>query len=180
MTVVLHTSGEPACTGCPRGVLRELDPELAALRRPDDGGRDAPVDGHRAHLFDGCWRCSRTLALVLALGGAYGVARISWRSARARLAFASRSVRGRVDIVRAALRSSLRPIGRRHCHRRGGRAPHVAWLSSLLFGVNPHDAPVLSLAVFVLLATAILANGLPAMRARRIHPMHSLRIGIRR
>jgi ABC-type antimicrobial peptide transport system permease subunit len=48
-------------------------------------------------------------------------------------------------------------------------------LGDALFGVSARDPGVLALVVIVLLATAVLANGLPARRAARIDPMRSLR-----
>ena len=49
-------------------------------------------------------------------------------------------------------------------------------ISSLLFGVSPHDATILTAVVVILVATALVANTLPARRAARIDPMRSLRI----
>jgi putative ABC transport system permease protein len=48
-------------------------------------------------------------------------------------------------------------------------------LSSLLFGVTPHDAAVLGTTVTVLLATALIATLWPARRAARVDPASSLR-----
>ena len=48
-------------------------------------------------------------------------------------------------------------------------------MGSALFGVSAHDAGVLSLVTLVLVATALLANGVPARRAARIDPMRALR-----
>jgi hypothetical membrane protein len=47
--------------------------------------------------------------------------------------------------------------------------------SDALFGVSIHDATVLGAVAAVLIATALLANGVPARRAARIDPMRSLR-----
>jgi ABC-type antimicrobial peptide transport system permease subunit len=48
-------------------------------------------------------------------------------------------------------------------------------LQDALFGVSPRDAGVLSFVAVILLATALLANGLPARRAARVDPMRTLR-----
>jgi ABC-type antimicrobial peptide transport system permease subunit len=48
-------------------------------------------------------------------------------------------------------------------------------LGDALFGVSPHDAGVLTLVSVVLVATALVANGVPARRAARIDPMRTLR-----
>ncbi|HZL96088.1 MAG TPA: FtsX-like permease family protein, partial [Vicinamibacterales bacterium] len=48
-------------------------------------------------------------------------------------------------------------------------------LASLLFGVPPYDALILTMAALALLSTGFLANWLPARRASRVDPMVSLR-----
>lgn len=48
-------------------------------------------------------------------------------------------------------------------------------LADRLLGVPPHDARILSASVAILLATAVIANWLPARRAAGIDPMKSLR-----
>ena len=48
-------------------------------------------------------------------------------------------------------------------------------LSSLLFGVPPSDALILTIAVAARGASAFVANWLPARRASRVDPMISVR-----
>ena len=48
-------------------------------------------------------------------------------------------------------------------------------LQKMLFGLSPHDASTMVLAVCVLFVTAILAGGIPAWRASRVDPMVALR-----
>ena len=52
----------------------------------------------------------------------------------------------------------------------GGR-----FLSSLLFGVTPHDASVLAVVVSLLAATSLLSSYLPALRATRVEPATALK-----
>jgi predicted permease len=48
-------------------------------------------------------------------------------------------------------------------------------LSSLLFGVSPEDPATLGLSILLLVSVAALAGAIPARRAARIEPIHSLR-----
>ena len=79
------------------------------------------------------------MALLLALGGSYGVTSISSRSARARSASASRSAPGD-DISRTVVKGSLGVVA----HRRGGRCRRRCrrrpFLASLLYGVTATTA----------------------------------------
>ena len=45
----------------------------------------------------------------------------------------------------------------------------------LLFGLSPHDAPTLVVAVLLLVVTAGLAGYVPARRASQVDPMIALR-----
>jgi ABC-type antimicrobial peptide transport system permease subunit len=48
-------------------------------------------------------------------------------------------------------------------------------ISSQLFGVRPHDTLTLALVPVVLVAIAVLAGSLPALRATRVDPLVALR-----
>jgi ABC-type antimicrobial peptide transport system permease subunit len=48
-------------------------------------------------------------------------------------------------------------------------------LSRLLFGVSAHDPLVIGLVPLILLAVALAASYLPALRASRINPISALR-----
>jgi putative ABC transport system permease protein len=48
-------------------------------------------------------------------------------------------------------------------------------ISSQLFGVNPHDTTTLALVPIVLVAIAVLAGWVPALRATRVDPLVALR-----
>jgi ABC-type antimicrobial peptide transport system permease subunit len=57
----------------------------------------------------------------------------------------------------------------------------AAWMlakmaSSLLYGIQPHDAVTFAVAPMVLLAVALLASWIPARRAARINPTEALRV----
>jgi putative ABC transport system permease protein len=114
-------------------------------------------------------------ALALALGGTYGVSSylVTQRTREIGIRVALGAARG--DIIRGVLRTSLAVAG-------GGIVAGVAaslgvarLLESLLFGVQPHDAIILTSAVAALVTAALVANLLPARRAARVDPMISLR-----
>src|SRR6185312_1110638 len=49
------------------------------------------------------------------------------------------------------------------------------WVAPLLFNVSPKDPPVLVGVIIVLIAVAIAASWLPALRASRVDPNEALR-----
>jgi len=49
------------------------------------------------------------------------------------------------------------------------------WLQSLVFGISPHDPVALALVAFGLMAVALMACAVPAMRATRVDPAITLR-----
>ena len=99
-----------------------------------------------------------TLALILALGGTYGVTSylVSQRTREIgiRLALGAR----RADIIRGVLRASLTIAGIGIALGMAASVGAARQLSTLLFGVPPHDASVLIVALLVLLGTAAAAN----------------------
>jgi ABC-type antimicrobial peptide transport system permease subunit len=57
----------------------------------------------------------------------------------------------------------------------GAAAVLTAWMSPLLFDVDPRDAVVFAAVAAVLVATGALASYIPARRATRIDPLTALR-----
>jgi predicted lysophospholipase L1 biosynthesis ABC-type transport system permease subunit len=175
MSVAVRTAGDPAAlipTG--RTIVRDMDPEL-------------PI--YNARTMNDRMRLSLTLraayswmlvvfagiALLLALGGSYGVTSylVSRRTRELgiRVALGAR----RRDISRAVLKGSIAIIGIGVAIGIAGAIGAGRLLSSLLFGVPPYDALILTVAVAALGASGFLANWLPARRASRVDPMISLR-----
>jgi ABC-type antimicrobial peptide transport system permease subunit len=117
-----------------------------------------------------------SLALILALGGTYGVTSylVSQRTREIGIRLALGARKG--DIIRGVLRTSLTIVGIGIVLGLAASVGAARQLSTLLFGVPPHDTSVLAGTLFVLLGTAAAANILPARRASRVDPMKSLRI----
>ena len=113
--------------------------------------------------------------LLLALGGSYGVTSylVSQRTRELGIRVAMGANRG--DISRAVLKGSLGVVAIGVLLGVAGAVGAGRFLSSLLFGVPPHDAVILAIAAAALFSTGLLANWLPARRASRVDPMISLR-----
>jgi predicted permease len=175
MSVAIKTDGDAeALTGSARAALREMDPELPMISvRTMETAMQRTLAARTTYS----WMLAvfAFTALVLALGGTYGVSSylVTQRTREIGIRVALGAARG--DIIRSVLRTSLAVAG-------GGILAGVALslgvarlLESLLFGVQPHDAKILTSAVAVLVTAALVANLLPARRAARVDPMISLR-----
>jgi putative ABC transport system permease protein len=175
MTVALRTSGDPeALAGPARAIVQELDAELPihSVRTMEERLRQSLTLRAAYSWMLGVFA---VMALVLALGGTYGVTSylVSQRTREIgiRVALGAR----RADISRAVLRGSLMVIAAGVLVGLAAGVGAGRWLASLLFGVPPYDAMILGAAAAALIATALLANWLPARRAARVDPMVSLR-----
>jgi predicted permease len=175
MTLALHTSRDPvSMTPAVRDVLRQMDPEipLYRVRTMEDAIRQSMA--LRA-AFSWMLAVFASLAFVLAIGGAYGVAMYlvtqRTREIGIRVALGARTK----DIVRGVVASGVGVVlAGVIC----GLAVSVAvarLLGDVLFGVSAYDVTVLAFVTVILIGTALVANGVPARRAARIDPMRSLR-----
>ena len=175
VTLALKTSGDPAqLASTARTIVREMDPELPIYNAKTMEERMALNMTLRAAYS---WMLSvfAAIALLLALGGSYGVTSylVSQRTRELGIRVALGAKRS--DISRAVLKGSLTVVSIGvvigiTCAIGAGR-----FLSSLLFGVPPYDAMILTFAALALFSTGLLANWLPARRASRVDPVLSLR-----
>jgi ABC-type antimicrobial peptide transport system permease subunit len=177
MAVALKTDvegGAEALTASARAVVRELDPELPLFNVRT---MEASLARTLAMRTTYSWMLAvfALTALALALGGTYGVSSYLVTQRTREIGIRVALGAARADIVRGVLRGGLVTVGI------GIVAGIIAslgvgrLLETLLFGVAPHDALILSVATGVLLVAAVLANLLPARRAARVDPMISLR-----
>jgi ABC-type antimicrobial peptide transport system permease subunit len=115
------------------------------------------------------------IALLLALGGSYGVTSylVSQRTRELGIRVALGAKRG--DISRAVLKGSLAVVSSGVVIGIASAIGAGRFLSALLFGVPPYDVVILTIAAGALFSMGLLANWLPARRASRVDPMVSLR-----
>jgi putative ABC transport system permease protein len=115
------------------------------------------------------------LALILALGGTYGVASYlvtqRTREIGIRVALGARTV----DVVRNVIGRGIGVVAVGVGVGVLASVGAMRLLADLLFGSGSRDAVIFAAVASLLLATALLANWLPARRAARIDPMRSLR-----
>jgi predicted permease len=175
LTFALKTRGEPgALAGQARAAVQALDPDLGLyqVRTMEEALRQSLAS--RA-TYSWMLVVFALLALVLALGGTYGVtAYLATQRAREigiRLALGARAG----DIRRTVLAGSFAVAGSGIAAGVLGSMGAARWLSSLLFGVTPHDLLALGGAAGLLVCTSLAVNWASASRAARVDPMSILR-----
>ena len=173
--LVLRTDGDPLrLVDAVRAELRALDPDipLTDVRTMSDRIAASVAEPRFRAFLVGCFA---TLAAALALLGIYGV-----------LGFAVAERRHEIG-VRMALGAERRRV-LREILAHGlvlvlvGIAIGIAgaWyasrsVASMLFGIQPVDAPTYAGVALWLLATGLFACWLPARRASRVEPLNVLR-----
>ena len=175
MAVIVRTAGDPvALMPTARAIVRELDPTLPVFQ---DQTVDAMLNESLRTRAGYSWMAAvfAALALVLALGGAYGVGSYlvtqRTREIGIRLAIGARAG----DIVRTMLARGLTAAAAGITLGLVAMAALAGLLGELLFGVSARDPIVLGGSAAVLIAAALAANWLPARRAARTDAMISLR-----
>jgi predicted permease len=175
LTVVLRTVGEPtSMVATARDAIREIDPELPMFQVKTM--EEALQDSMRVRAtYSWVLAAFAGLAFVLALGGAYGVASylVSQRTREIgiRVALGARMS----DITRTIVGHGLAVVAAGVAVGVAASFAAARVMSSLLFETSPRDLTLLAIVTFALLATALLAQLLPARRAARIDPMRCLR-----
>jgi putative ABC transport system permease protein len=174
-TVVLKVDGDPAAiASAVRTAMREVDPEIPAFGMRTMDERLALSRSLRA-AYSWMLAVFAVMALVLALGGSYGVTSYLVSQRTRELGIRVALGAGRSDISRTVLRGSLAVVSIGVVIGIAGAIGAGRFLASLLFGVPPYDIMILTIAALALAATGFLANWLPARRAARVDPMVSLR-----
>jgi predicted permease len=175
LTVALHTTGDAAALAAPaRSVVGELDPELPLFQlttMEETLRRSLMVRAAYSWMLG----VFALLALLLALGGAYGVASYlvtqRTREIGIRIAFGAHTRHIVGTMVRGGLGAAAIGIA-------AGLPASIGaarLLADLLFGAGSRDPSLLAGVVSLLLLTAFVANWVPARRAARMDPMQALR-----
>jgi predicted permease len=175
MMLVLASTVEPtSLTTSVRQVVREMDAELPIFQVRTMGSRvDESLWMRRTYSW--LLGVFSVVALVLAVGGLYGVISYSVgrrrREIGIRIALGARQEQVLGHVLRQGI--TLTAIGLTVGLATAFFTSRL--MGTMLFGVNPRDPWVYALVAAVLLATAVLANLAPARRAASLNPMSALR-----
>jgi predicted permease len=175
VSVAVKARGEPDALVEPlRQVLADLDPELPMfrVRTMEQLGRDAVA---QPRLFLTLLGVFASIAVLLAAVGIYGVLAhsVSQRTREIGVRLALGAERGHVMrmIVGQAMVFALAGLAIGLVLAIGaGRL-----MQSLLFGVEPLDGVTHAAVIVGLVATALVASVIPAVRAARVDPVTALR-----
>jgi ABC-type antimicrobial peptide transport system permease subunit len=114
------------------------------------------------------------LALIHAAVGIYGV--MSYSVAQRTREIGIRMALGaqRSDVLKLTIANGLKLVGTGLLIGLAGAFALTRVMSGLLFGISPTDPTTFLAISFVLLAVAVLASYLPALRATRVDPILAL------
>jgi predicted permease len=115
------------------------------------------------------------LALLLAAVGIYGVLSYTVRQRVQEIGIRMALGAARLDVVRLIVVEGLKPTGAGLVVGIGVAAALGRLLSSLVFGITPHDTLTFAAVSIVVVTVGILASLLPAYRATLVDPLHTLR-----
>jgi predicted permease len=172
---VARTSGDPAAVG--RAIVRaihEADPTMTVfdLRTMSDRMHDSLARERFSTLMLGAFS---VFALILAVVGVYGVLSylVTQGTRDIGLRMALGAERGR--IVRMVMRQGMELAGAGVVAGLVGAVALTRVMASLLFGVGTTDLLTFSAVALTLIAIALIASYLPALRATRVDPVVALR-----
>jgi putative ABC transport system permease protein len=175
MYVVVHTTGDPSALGpSARRVIHDLDPALAiASMRTMATVRSASLA--RQRFFMTMLIVFASVGLVLALVGVYGVmaqlARGRRREVGIRMALGATVAEVRWMIVR----NGLQLVAFGLAVGVVGALFAAQTMRVFLFNVSPGDPPTFVAVPLLLLVASVAAAWIPAVRASRDDPAHTLR-----
>jgi putative ABC transport system permease protein len=175
-SLIVRTAASPSgVTGALKAAATDLDPNqpLSDVRTLQDI-RDESLGADRLRTW--LVAAFSAIALVLAGIGIFGVIAysVAQRTHEIGVRTALGASRGRVMALVMRHAALLTVLGL--ALGIAGAAAGTRFMSSLLFGVQPHDLVSMAAAVLSLGATALLAAWIPARRAAAVDPLVALRI----
>ncbi len=176
MSVTLRATGDPAALGAVvRREVRALDPDVpVAMMRTMNDVLATSTSVRRMYML--LFGVFAGLALVLVTVGVYGVVAYSvarrTRELGIRMAVGADASRVLTLVIREGLRLTIIGLSV------GLAAAFLLarLVERLLFRVDATDPATYAAVAVLVLAVALLANWLPALRATRIDPMQALRV----
>lgn len=157
-----------------RDVVWEIDPSLAVfdVAPLERLVADATAQERISFLLLGGFS---VLALLLAATGVYGVLALEVGSRRGELAVRLALGAPPARIRRGVVGSALRVASLGGAIGVVGALVLTRFMGSVLYGVTPTDPPTYGITAAVLVAITFVASYLPARRASRVDPLHSVR-----
>jgi putative ABC transport system permease protein len=174
---LVRTAGDPsAFVGAVRAALQQLDPQLAVIiAQPlEQVANDSPAVFLRRYpsYLIGIFAI---LALILAITGLHGL--ISYSVVQRTREIGIRMALGAQpgDVVSMILRQGIAAVVAGIVIGIIAALALTRLMASLLYGVTPTDALTFGSVALILIAVAISACVMPAMRATRVDPIEALR-----
>ena len=173
-TMLVKVTGDPRATmPVLRGIVRQLDPQMAASVVTLASIVEA--EGERLRPITMYGSVAGLLALLLALTGVYGVVSFSVSQRVRELAIRVALGAGRRDVLWLVLRSAAAPIAGGLMAGIGLTLAVSGGMQAVFFGLNPRDPKTLALGALLLVVCTLMAIWIPARRAANADPLRSLR-----
>jgi predicted permease len=174
-SLVVRTSGDPAALApALREIVRAVHPSIAleSLMTMEDRLRAELAQPRLYSVLVGAFA---VLALVIASAGLFGA--VSYSVSRRTRELGVRAALGATpaDLVRLVLRQGLAIAAAGVAIGLASAASAASLVSSLVYGVDPRDPWTFAVVPIVLVALAMLACLVPALRASRVDPLEALR-----
>lgn len=175
MEVMLRTSGDPSpAAGDLRAVVKRFDSSVPVyMVGPMEKRISATLDERRFTLF--LLTSFAALALFLAAIGIYGVVSYTVTQRTREIGIRIALGAARAQVLRLVLGNGLQLVILGTIIGIAGALLVTRFMTSLLFSVAPTDLTTFTFAPAVLVAPALLASYIPALRAMRIDPVVALR-----
>ena len=175
MTVAVRATGDPTTliTGV-GGVLRRIDPDLpiAGVRTMAEVVSTSVAERRLTMLLLTIFAGA---ALVLAAVGIYGVIAHSVTQRTQEIGIRMALGAQRADVLRMIVRQALVMVSVGIAAGAVGALLLTRLMSGLLFDVRPADPVTFGVVSAALAAVAVVASGLPGLRATRVDPVIALR-----